>query len=283
MKQTLLLGILVITICCWIAYSTFKTDINPGTEIILENCIAQSPKRVVTYSYRCPKATPDGSLFKSQSSEDQHLMLFFNGLCNGTYVELGALDGVLFSNTYVFNKALGWKGVLLELSPSNFESLRTNRREEIAVINAAVCAQSGTVHCVEAGAVGGVWEFAAADFRNHFWGASTTIENSKPINCVPLRDVFHSISEHFYADFLSLDVEGAELDVLESIDFDKTAFGIILIEADTGNITKNVAVREFLVARGYAFLYWYQRSDWFINDRFREIYQDNHGPRNLGW
>ena len=235
-----------------------------------------------TSAYRCPKVKPDGSLLTSQSSEDQHLLLFFNGLCDGTYVELGALDGITYSNTYVFNKALGWKGVLLELSPSNFASLRKNRPDEVAVINAAVCAKSGIVHYVEAGAVGGVWEFAAADFRDHFWGPTNTIEDAIPISCVPLREVFGNIGEFFYADIFSLDVEGAELDVLESIDFNHAAFGMILIEADTSNISKNVEVREFLVDKGYTYLYWFQRSDWFIHERFRDIYQSSDGPRNLG-
>jgi hypothetical protein len=53
--------------------------------------------------------------FKSMSGEDLHLMNnFFKGLCNGTYVEIGGLDGVTISNSYVFNKELGWKGVLIE-------------------------------------------------------------------------------------------------------------------------------------------------------------------------
>jgi hypothetical protein len=57
------------------------------------------------------------SLFHAQSGEDKALLgySFFPNLCKGTYLELGALDGSTYSNTYVFLKALGWRGVLIEL------------------------------------------------------------------------------------------------------------------------------------------------------------------------
>mmetsp|Transcript_2673 Transcript_2673/g.4547 ORF Transcript_2673/g.4547 Transcript_2673/m.4547 type:complete len:187 (+) Transcript_2673:1-561(+) len=58
---------------------------------------------------------------KSQDHEDETLLdNFFGGLCSGTYLEMGGLDGVSFSNTHVFNKVLGWNGVLVELGPKNF-------------------------------------------------------------------------------------------------------------------------------------------------------------------
>ena len=84
-----------------------------------------------------PAAVP-ASVCKSQSQEDEHLLSFFGGFCGGTYVKLGALDGITFSNTYAFNKALGWKGVLIELSPTTFARLRANRPNELAVVNAVV-------------------------------------------------------------------------------------------------------------------------------------------------
>lgn len=62
----------------------------------------------------------DGDYYKSQMAEDQKLMKWFGTLCGG--IEMGALDGVTFSNSYVFNKLLGYKGVLIELSFHALES-----------------------------------------------------------------------------------------------------------------------------------------------------------------
>lgn len=227
-------------------------------------------------AYKCSLIDPDKSLFLSQSQEDRHLMMFFNGLCNGTYVELGALDGLLFSNTHVFNKALQWKGLLIDASPSNHAKLQSNRPDEISVINSAICNTHKTVHYVEAGAVGGVWEFSTNEFREKWWGNEKKISDAQVVQCLPLRDIFLNYGFPFYADFFSLDVEGSELSVLESINFKNAVFGIILIEADIMNVTKNIAVRQLLISNGYIFLYWYQRSDWFMNENFSKIYYNHH-------
>jgi hypothetical protein len=273
------------------------------------------------------------SVRKSQSQEDEHLLSFFGGFCGGTYVELGALDGITFSNTYAFNKALGWKGVLIELSPATFARLRANRPDELAVVNAVVCKEEGMVHYLDnpkGQAVNGIWELASPKFRD-FWWRGKTIDDTTPVRCRPLRSILGEVSDAerdrrflraqsrreigcppspvdiccrdsfiptftgthtrvdrsficrqvlssyphipkshahsptrtrprarpltqvrdpFFADFLSLDVEGAELQVLESLDFRRSAFGIVLVEADTGNRSKNEGVRRLLVENG---------------------------------
>ncbi|KAK1737305.1 hypothetical protein QTG54_012172 [Skeletonema marinoi] len=72
------------------------------------------------------------SWYKSQSAEDRHLQRWFKDICHGTYMEIGGLDGVTFSNTYVYNKGLNWSGVLVEASPMNYLQLVRNRPNEIA-------------------------------------------------------------------------------------------------------------------------------------------------------
>ncbi len=105
--------------------------------------------------------------YKSQDKEDEKLMQWFGTLCGGTYIKLGGLDGVKYSNSYVFNKALGRKGVLIELREYNCKKLVVNRPDKIAAINARVCSQTKTLHEVTTGIatpMGGIWEFAAPSF-----------------------------------------------------------------------------------------------------------------------
>jgi hypothetical protein len=73
-------------------------------------------------------------------------------------------------------------------------------------------------------------------------------------------------------DMFSLDVEDAELEVLKSLDFAQAGFGVILIEADQHNMAKNQAVQTLLQQNGYIYYDNYERSDWFVNERFHEIY-----------
>lgn len=47
---------------------------------------------------------------------------------NGVFLEIGGLDGVMFSNTLFFENCLGWSGVLIEANPANFNKLRHNRK-----------------------------------------------------------------------------------------------------------------------------------------------------------
>jgi hypothetical protein len=56
---------------------------------------------------------------------------FFPNLCNGTYVELGALDGYKFTNTLSLHERSGWRGVLIEPNPLTFADLAKKRTDEL--------------------------------------------------------------------------------------------------------------------------------------------------------
>ena len=67
-------------------------------------------------------------MYYSQCGEDAFLNNnFFKNRKNGTYIELGALDGVLYSNTKFFQDTLNWSGVLIEPHPHKFKLLEKNR------------------------------------------------------------------------------------------------------------------------------------------------------------
>ena len=69
-----------------------------------------------------------------------------------------------------------------------------------------------------------------------------------PIRCTPLSTIVRDeIGEFAYFDFISLDVEGAEYEVLHSLDFSNAGFGIILVECDEHNELNNLALRSFFV------------------------------------
>ena len=104
---------------------------------------------------------------KSQDKEDQYVVRkYFKGLCGGTYLELGALDGVRFSNSHLFEFGFGWSGVLIEPNPASFAKLQQNRPNNM-LHNFAVCNSPRYVHFIESGdgAVTGILEFMAPSFR----------------------------------------------------------------------------------------------------------------------
>jgi hypothetical protein len=236
-----------------------------------------------TSAHVCPlkevKQLKSDRLLKSQSDEDVILLDWFNGLCGGSYIEMGALDGVTYSNSYVFNRAFGWKGLMVELGPSNFKLLRENRPKELALVNAGVCEKKRMLHYVErplAPAVGGIWEFAAPGFKKKWWPDIKDVNSQGviPIECSPLQDIIDEhIGKQAYFDFFSLDIEGAEVEAMHSIDFQRVGFGIILVESDEWDALKNMALRTFLESKGYIFLMDRKRSYWFVNKNFWSIYR----------
>jgi hypothetical protein len=282
-KKPLIRKNVVVMVCVFvfcILSLVYSNSYTPGPASQKNKMNEDDPKfgfRGITKATLCSKKSEDQlkGLKMSQSEEDVKLLGYFNGLCGGSYIEMGALNGVLFSNSHVFNKAFGWKGLLVELSPSNYKELVENRRDEIAVVHAAVCTNHQTVHYAAGDnqAVGGIWEFASPAFRNQWW-KGVTLDTLPAIECSPLQDIISKhVSKEAYFDFFSLDIEGAELVALESIDFTKVGFGIILVEVDKHNQLKNMALRTYLEDRGYKFLQEYQRSTWFYNARFGEIYK----------
>ncbi|KAL7545191.1 hypothetical protein ACHAWF_008542 [Thalassiosira exigua] len=221
--------------------------------------------------------------FKSQDREDRKLMKWFGRLAEGTYLEMGGFDGIWFSNSYVFNKALGWKGVLVELIEENYDKMVENRPKEIANIHAGVCGSTRTLHSVRAGplsAVGGIYELAAPSFRERWWkNIALDSPDIRKIKCDTLDRLLlkHAPNVTFF-DFFSLDVEGAELTVLESTDFDRVRFGIIFVEASSYDNVKNLVMRRFLERKGYTYLFDHGHgpSYWFANPNFDKIYKHLH-------
>ena len=234
--------------------------------------------RFSTSARSCPvvpmeKLAPE---LHSKQEEDKTLLQWFNGLCNGTYIEMGALDGLRSSNTYVFNQVFHWRGVLIELSPPNYNKLVKNRPNEIATVHAAVCANKGTVHWYKSGATttSGIWEFTAESYRKQWW-KNATFNDTIPIECSPLRDVLEKHAPtHSFFDIFSLDVEGDELEVLQSLDFEKVGFGMIVVENDGHDARKDKAVTTLLEAKGYRYLQRLGNNDIMVNKEFDSIYKN---------
>lgn len=153
---------------------------------------------------------------RSQFKEDQTLMQWFGELCGGTCMEMGALDGMRWSNAWAFNKGLNWQGLLLEASPENFEGLQTNRPNELALVHAGVCEKEQDLHfvCGKNGDTGGFLEFVSETHKKK-WFKQSAIDNAVVVKCQSLgKTIQEHLGEQVYFDFYSLDIEGAEYSAL---------------------------------------------------------------------
>ena len=117
--------------------------------------------------------------------------------------------------------------------------------------------------------VGGIYEFMSPGFLSDFYpavfakhGTPAATESMPLVACRPLAPIlalFGIAHVHVWV----LDVEGAELQVLQAVDFSSVTFDVIVIEADGSNSTKDAGVIAFLTQRGFDHDGNVLRSDWF--------------------
>jgi len=152
----------------------------------------------------------------------------------GFFVEMGGYDGVSFSNSLIFEWCLGWNGLLVEGHPAFYQQLVTNRPCTINVWG-AVCDSSST----EGNLMG--HSFIVHDFIQSSINATEIAQHNflNPnapvrVRLVPCRTMGSILTEHNVTtiDFFSLDVEGSEADVLETIDFSRVKIKVMIVEID---------------------------------------------------
>lgn len=156
---------------------------------------------------------------------------------NGTFIEVGAFDGISFSNTKLLEECYDWTGILIEPSENLFKVLCANRP------------QSKCFQCA-LGAFEQDNSYAYGDFEGHSM-SSFTNRRKKPANQKVLIRSLQSILDECnirHINFFSLDTEGYELNILKGIDFNKTTFDYLLIEIYTNQYDTIV---EFLHNNGY--------------------------------
>lgn len=143
---------------------------------------------------------------KSQFNQDISLYYnYFQGKKNGYFLEIGAYDGITISNTYFFEKNFNWKGILIEGGEKNCKKLKGNSiyRKKSIIICSPICKTS------------------SIDYNDDgYMGSIIHSNNTNHIRkCNTLKNItsFFKIKE---IDLFSLDVEGSELEVLETFDFD---------------------------------------------------------------
>lgn len=191
---------------------------------------------------------------------------FFKNKKNGVYVDIGAYDGISFSNTYFFDKELGWKGICIEPNPDVFKELFENRPNAIClplcISNYNGQAYFLKVHPPHEMLSGIVNEFdprqlARIDHDMQGISQHTTV---MPVEVRKISDI---LIEHglYEIDLLTIDVEGAEKTILSDIDFKKFNIRYIVVE----NNFHESGIAEYLLQQGYRIV---KRSD---DDFFERI------------
>jgi Methyltransferase FkbM domain len=153
----------------------------------------------------------------------------------GTYVEIGAFDGQSESNSRFFDICLGWKGLLIEGNPSTYIQTVSNRPQAHRMSFAPSCKEDSTVQFYNIPMTNAGLEGKAITYN----GKSTV-----SVPCGPLGPVLEDIFRGETINFFSLDVEGVESQVLETIDFEKVKIDVLMVEVDNYFCKKDCELRD---------------------------------------
>ena len=202
-----------------------------------------------------------GSALRAQHGEDAQLADRFGNKRGGYYVEVGALDGEKLSNTYYFEKELGWSGVLVEADPQQAENCRQTRPASVVANRAAMA--PGSPPSVTLEVAEGKEEFSTLSPNRVYAGILAERNITTHSIEVPTATLDQILEEAGakHIDFVTIDVEGHELDVMRGFDLARWRPTVVLIESAGGAPNVRIAVQLFRA--GYARVRRIVINDWY--------------------
>lgn len=166
----------------------------------------------------------------SQNNEQQIIADYFKGH-KGTFLDLGANDGITLSNTWALAQS-GWIGTLVEASPDAFKRLETNYLGSAdTIINSAIGTFNGEITLHESGEHLGKGDVSLLSTVVPDEKKRWVKESWKEVNvpCINFSTML-GISKLKTFDFISMDIEGMELDVLPQMDLAALGCRMICVE-----------------------------------------------------
>jgi FkbM family methyltransferase len=186
----------------------------------------------------------------SQLGQDLEVIRFYNNKQGGFFIEIGASDGIKISNTYLLETQYNWKGICCEPIPYNFEKLVVNRPNSLCCKEAVYNTSGLTL------------TFDIANNYDLFSGISHHIDKQKsnvdankdsiPVQTISLLDLLDHAKAPSFIEYMSLDTEGSEYEILKNFDFEKYTFGLIDVEHNYIE-PRRTEIRNLLLSKGYVY------------------------------
>ena len=176
---------------------------------------------------------PEGFLLKfSENDYDKWLLHKTNFKRQGFFVDIGAGDGIIGSNTFLLEKFYNWQGICVDPNPTFLKSLCGSR--DCLISDLAVYKQSGKVlpfkHLQQHRTEFIGWHFRSGLAENV---DKTSIQfDDHRVYSITLNDLLELYASPKEIDYISIDTEGSEVDILGNFDFDKYNIKFFTIESN---------------------------------------------------
>lgn len=203
-------------------------------------------------------------MHSSQHEIEKYIARYFK---KGTFLEIGCWDGELISQTSVLEQD-GWSGLCVDPFPRNFE----NRKCKLC--DKAISKDGKPREFIK----------VTTDRRyggdvSYFSGFKNKVKTHLPlikehceyseetIETITIDELYYTYDLPEFIEFLSVDTEGSELEIFETIDFNKYSFGLIVFEHNEDVKTK-YGVGRILKANGYKLIQELRCDDIYINQKY---------------
>jgi hypothetical protein len=200
-------------------------------------------------------------LSNAQLMQDLWVLYELNQKRGGYFVEFGACDGVTHSNTLLLEKVFGWRGALAEPARGWHEKLRANR--DCYITGRCIHRQDGhrlPFHETAVPELSTLDEFSNSDYNSHLrqGGARYDVET------ISLHTLLRDAGAPGTIDYMSVDTEGREYEILSQFDFG--AYDIRLVSVEHNFSSRRAAIHDLMVRHGYRrkFEILTMFDDWYV-------------------
>lgn len=205
--------------------------------------------------------------FFSQAGQDKVIKNhFFPNKKNGFFLEIGAYDGIEGSNCFHFEKFLNWNGIAFEPSKVQYKKLKNNRN--CKMLNKAISNSVVEVDFVEV--IEGLTQMSG--IKNENYTAEKIIKKNSQskteISKIITTTFDQEVSSDQEIDYLSIDIEGGELSVLETIDFEKYTIKVVSVE---NNLPDKFNFNSFFISKNFSFFDRVGQDEIFYNNSYFKL------------
>jgi FkbM family methyltransferase len=201
--------------------------------------------------------------YKAQFGEDRVLDDYFGHKREGFYVEIGAYNGVKMSNTYFFEQQ-GWTGILVEADPGLADECGAVRPRS-TIVNCAVVAPDAPTEVTFQ--VSDEWKsLSSLSFNDARRKNIERLTGNFKVSSitVPGRTLDRILEDNGAGgiDFMTIDVEGHEWDVLRGFTIERWRPEILILERNT--TFPDARILRYMIRHGYHYMRTSGVNDWFV-------------------
>lgn len=171
----------------------------------------------------------------------------------GVFIEFRGFDGVTFSNTYLLEKHFSWTGILIDPIPSHYESMKKHRN--CTVIQGAVSPSERDSILIEEMPAS---ELSGVVSKRRFF---TKVHKVKTFT---LGDIIRQHISNGQIDFLSIDVEGQDLEILKELDLEKYKIKTICVEHNFRKDSRFIIPHMIKFGYDHVFEEYSKNDYWFV-------------------